>query len=197
MPSNQALVSALSAYRIQPSSTALVVRPTTLNVVTTASATGNPPAQAIMPTLAQVYPATNFKLQIILKRFNAPSISDEGICEALSAVPNAHISEAILTMPLDMEENSDDLRTYLYYYANMVFLRSNSFVFESTGRTCNVQPLSSDLDMEKNVVIVDGALAYHCPFTGEICVIIPRNVLHAPSMEHNLIPSFMMRDGGV
>ena len=68
VPRNQSLVSALSACSIQPSSTALLVRPPTPNTVATAGVTDNPPAQATISALAQTYPATNVKLQSILKK---------------------------------------------------------------------------------------------------------------------------------
>ena len=81
----------------------------------------------------------------------------------LSLVPNAHISEVILIPASDMEASSDDLRTELDSHAKMVVLGLNSFVFESTGRTFNVQPFSTNLGVAKHVPIVDGALAYDCP----------------------------------
>ena len=55
-----------------------------------------------------------------------------------SLVPNAHISEVILTLASDMEAFIDDPRTETDSHANIVVLGFNSFVFESTGRTCNV-----------------------------------------------------------
>ena len=44
-------------------------------------------------------------------------------------------------------------------HANMIVLRKDCFVFESTGKTCNVKPFSSDLGIAKNIPIVDAALA--------------------------------------
>ena len=54
-----------------------------------------------------------------------------------SLVPNAYISEVILTAASDMESSFDVPRTELDSHANMVVLGLNSFVFESTDRTCN------------------------------------------------------------
>ena len=114
-----------------------------------------------------------------------------------SLVPNTYISEVILTTASDMEASCDDPRTELDSHANMVVLGLNSFVFESTGRTCNVQPFSTDLGIVKDVPIVDGALAYDCPYSGIVYILLVRNALHVPSMDHNLIPPFIMRAGGV
>ena len=79
----------------------------------------------------------------------------------------------------------------------MVVLGKHAFIFESTGRTCSVRPFSSELGVANNVPIVDGAIAYDCPYTQETSILIVRNALHIPSMEHNLIPPFIMRAGGV
>ena len=186
VPGNQTLVSFLSASCPQPSLTALVVRPSAPNAATTAGVPVNPPTQATICTVAQTFPATNVKLQSI-----------EGSCVVSSLVPNAHISEVILTIASDMEASFDNPRTELDSHANMVVLGLNSFVFESTGKTCNVQPFSTELGIARDVPIVDGALAYDCSYSGIVYVLVVRNALHVPSMVHNLILPFIMRAGGV
>ena len=55
VPVNQDLVSALSACSIQPSSTALVVRPTAPNAVTTAGVAINPHVQATISVKMHAY----------------------------------------------------------------------------------------------------------------------------------------------
>ena len=79
----------------------------------------------------------------------------------------------------------------------MIVLGKECFIFESTGKTCNVEPFSAELGVASNVPIVDAALAYDCPFTNETYILIIRNALHIASMNHNLIPPFIMREGGV
>ena len=54
-----------------------------------------------------------------------------------------------------------------------------------------------ELGIVKDVTIVDGALAYDCPYSRQTYILIVRNALHIPSMENNLIPPFIMREGGV
>ena len=66
-------------------------------------------------------------------------------------VLNAHVSEVILTPTSDMEASSDDPRTTLDSHANMVVLGLNSVVFESTGRSFNVQPFTIGLVITKDV----------------------------------------------
>jgi len=60
-----------------------------------------------------------------------------------------------------------------------------------------LDPFSSELGIAKDVPIVDGALAYDYPFSGIVYILVVRNALHIPSMDHNLIPHFIMRAGGV
>ena len=94
-------------------------------------------------------------------------------------------------------EESSDLQTELDSHDNVVVLGSNSFFFESTDRTSNARPFTSDLGTAKNVMIVGGNLACHYPYSGEVYVLVIRNALHVPSMDHKLIPPFIMRYGGV
>ena len=96
-----------------------------------------------------------------------------------------------------MEASSYDPRTRLDSHANMVVLGLYSFVFESTGRTYNVQPFSTDLGIAKDIPIVDGALAYDFSHSGITYVLVVRNSLHVLSMNHDLIPSFITSAGGV
>ena len=79
----------------------------------------------------------------------------------------------------------------------MVVLGRDAFIFESTGRTCNVEPFSPDLGIAKNIPIVDAAIAYDCEITNETYILIITNALHIPSMNHNLLPPFILRQGGI
>ena len=79
----------------------------------------------------------------------------------------------------------------------MVFLGAHVLIFESTNRTCNVQPFDPSLGIALKIPIVDGAVVYKCPYTGEIYVLIVRNALYIPHLRNNLIPPFVMRSAGV
>ena len=68
-------------------------------------------------------------------------------------MPNFHIAEETLTPRSDVEESSNDPLMNLDSHANIVFLGSNSFVFESTKRIYNVQPFRIYLGVAKNVPI--------------------------------------------
>ena len=76
----------------------------------------------------------------------------------------------------------------------MVVLGKECFIFESTGKTCNVEPFSSELRIAENIPIVDAALAYDCPYTHETYILIVRDMLHIESMHDHLILPFIMRE---
>ena len=99
---------------------------------------------------------------------------------------------AIVSPALAGNTGASDLRTELDSHANMVVLGSHAFIFEGTGRTCNVHPFADELGVASNIPIVDGAIAYDCPYTRQTFILIVRNASYIKSMEHNLIPPFIM-----
>ena len=109
----------------------------------------------------------------------------------------AQIAATIATITARDEGDNEDPSTELYSHANMVVLCAHAFIFESTNRTCNVQPFDPSLGIVSKKPIADSAVLYKCPYTGEIYVLIVRNVLHIPHLRNNLIPPFVMRSSGV
>ena len=79
----------------------------------------------------------------------------------------------------------------------MAVLGTNCFVFEWSGKSCSVHPFTSTLGTAQNVPIVDAALTYDCPYIHKTYVLLLRNVLYMPDLHHNLLPPFLMRQGGV
>ena len=94
------------------------------------------------------------------------------------------------------DESSADPRSELDTHANMVVLGKNAYIFEQTGKTCDVKPFTDDLGIATNIPVVDGAIAYDCPYSRETFILILRNALYIKTMENNLIPPFIMRQGG-
>jgi hypothetical protein len=54
-----------------------------------------------------------------------------------------------------------------------------------------------DYEALTQVPIVDAAVLYKCPFSGNKHMLLVRNALHVPEMENNLIPPFVMREAGI
>ena len=47
------------------------------------------------------------------------------------------------------------------------------------------------------VPIVDAVLGYDCPISGKTTLLVTRNALFVESMDHNLIPPFIVREAGL
>ena len=109
----------------------------------------------------------------------------------------AEISATAGDLQMDDVEHSALPRSELDSHANMIVLGKHCFPFESTGRSCNVKPFSSELGIAENVPIIDGAIVYEDPYTGQAFILLIRNALYIPTMEINLIPPFILRAGGV
>ena len=44
---------------------------------------------------------------------------------------------------------------------------------------------------------MDSVVAYDCPYSGEVILLVARNALFIVSMDHNLVPPFIMRKAGL
>lgn len=81
-------------------------------------------------------------------------------CDQFS-FPNDHILHSVTAalQTIDIasatELSTADPRTELDSHANMIVLGKHAFVFEHTGRTCNVRPFTSELGVAPNVPIAD------------------------------------------
>ena len=80
----------------------------------------------------------------------------------------------------------------------MVVLGRNCFVFDGIhGKTCDVEPFDPSIGIAQKVPVVDAAISYDCPYLHQTFILIIRNALYIPSLEHNLIPPFIMREAGI
>ena len=56
---------------------------------------------------------------------------------------------------------------------------------------------SPDVGTISRVPIVDAVLGYDCPISGKMTLLVAKNALFVESMDHNLIPHFIMREAGL
>ena len=122
-------------------------------------------------------------------------------CGGVVAVPNRHsCSEisAIWATTADLGNNDGEgSTTQLDSHANMVVVGQQATVFGRSGKSADVRPFSSDCSKLESVPIVDAAVAYDCPYLMKTYLLSIRNALYVPSMTHNLIPPFIMREAGL
>ena len=90
----------------------------------------------------------------------------------------------------------EDSQTELDSHANMPVVGRHVEIISDTGRVAEVNPFTPDYQ-SMSVRIVDAAVRYQCPFSGTTHILIVRNALSVPSMQHNLLPPFILREAGV
>ena len=95
-----------------------------------------------------------------------------------------------------MEDVNKISRTELDSHANMPVIGRNAYILSKIGETVDVAPFTPDY-IPISVELVDAALKYECPYSGEVKILIIRRGLHVPSMTHNLLPPFMLREAGI
>ena len=134
--------------------------------------------------------------------------SDQQSCSAHVAaypMPNVHVSSSIGpiisastgTATVEDSDFATESRTELDSHANMCVVGRYATIVNTSGRHAEVNAFSPEIKSLHKVPIVDAAIAYDCPYSMKTFILIIRNALHVPSMDHNLIPPFVMREAGI
>ena len=100
------------------------------------------------------------------------------------------------TIKSDGDGERPESRTELDSHANMAVVGKHCYILSESGKTTDVQPFSPDYKA-MTCQIVDAAIQYDDPFTGQPYILVIRDALHVPTMGNNLIPPFMMREAGI
>ena len=87
--------------------------------------------------------------------------------------------------------------TELDSHANMVVLGNQGTTIQDTGKFSDVNTFAEDVGMMPRVPIVDSVVAYDCPYSVELILLVARNALFVMSMDHNFVPPFIMREAGL
>ena len=95
------------------------------------------------------------------------------------------------------KDDNVNATTDLDSHANMVVVGKQATIIQHSGRTVEVNAFADVCKKVENVPIVDAAVAYDCPYTMKTYILIMRNALYIPTMKHNLIPPFIMREAGL
>ena len=81
--------------------------------------------------------------------------------------PNDHVVGIIYGASFNNAESSEFEqypKSELDSHANMVILGRNCFIFEWSGRTCNVMSFTKTLGTVQHIPIIDAAITYDCPY---------------------------------
>jgi hypothetical protein len=89
------------------------------------------------------------------------------------------------------------LATELDSHANMAVAGSDYTIIAKSGNFLDVTPFSADLPVLQMVEIGDAMMAYDDPFTFITYLLVMKNALLIPSMDHNLIPPFLLQEAGL
>ena len=123
--------------------------------------------------------------------------SKEESCKSkLGKIKNNKVYSTILEGSVTMEDVNELSRTELDSHANMPVTGRNAYILSKLGETVDVAPFTPDYK-PISVELVDAVLKYECPYSGEVKILIIRRGLHVPSMTHNLLPPFMLREAGI
>ena len=83
------------------------------------------------------------------------------------------------------------------YHANMVVIGGEITTIQQTGKFSDVNAFAADFSMMPRVLIVDVAIAYDFPHSGEVFLIVAKKSLYIKSMDHNLVPLFITQESGL
>ena len=87
--------------------------------------------------------------------------------------------------------------TKLDSHANMAVVGFDCTVIATSGCYATVTPFSSNLPSMDMVEIGDVAIAYDNPISLQAYLLVMRNALLIPMMDHNLIPPFLIWMAGL
>ena len=104
---------------------------------------------------------------------------------------------ALITDAQSDPQDSIDSRSELDNHAKMNVVGSECVVFDDTGKTCTVNYFAKSAGNLDDVKIFDAAVAYDCPYKCKTYILLMIIILHVPELRNNLIPPFIMREGGI
>ena len=112
--------------------------------------------------------------------------------------PNGHLIGRMMTYISSSGDNvCFESSTELDSHTNMVVIGKQVFIFIHSGQYENVRAFTDEVKGITEVSIVDAVIAYDCPQSGQTYLLVVRNSLCVPSMEHNLMPPFILREAGL
>ena len=88
-------------------------------------------------------------------------------------------------------------RTDLDRHEHMVLVGKNCTVLNKTGRHAEVALFTSDYESLHKVSIVDSVIEHDDKCSEETRLLVFYGALLVPSMDHNLVPPFILNESGL
>ena len=169
------------------------------HLISMTAAVAIPPTKSPITTM-QGAQAASLTVKVILKKkcdkgwILANPHQDWSPSDDSNFTPNAHLCEIFANIwNVTVGYGDHDSTNELDSNANMAVVGAQCAIISLTGLHVNVAAYSPDLPC-KIMEIVDAAIAYDCPYTLKTTILVIRNSLHIPEMNHNLISPFILRE---
>ena len=94
------------------------------------------------------------------------------------------------------EGHNSESRMELDSHANMAVVGRHAYTLADAGKTVEVSPFTPAYNSIR-AKLIDAAVQYQCPFSGEEYIFVIRDAIQMPSMDHSLVPPFMLREAGI
>ena len=86
--------------------------------------------------------------------------------------------------------------SHLDSHANMIVFGKYCLIISKSGKEAIINDFTDQVGTI-SLPIVYSAVEYDCPWSQTTYILISRNILSVPSMEHNLIPPFILLEAGL
>ena len=81
---------------------------------------------------------------------------------------------------------------HLDSHANMIVCGKEVYIISRLGQVAEVNAFAKECGVLQ-IQIVDAAVVFEDPYDGDIYFLVLQNALYVESMDHHLIPPFIMR----
>ena len=75
----------------------------------------------------------------------------------------------------------------------MIVCRREVYIISRSGQVAEVNAFAKECGVLQ-ILIIDAVVVFEDPYNGEIYFLVMHNALYVESMDHHLIPPFIMRE---
>ena len=109
---------------------------------------------------------------------------------------NQHIS-SIIASSLNENKEVEQGVSRIDSHANMIVIGKHCHIISKSGLTADVTTCSQEFGCILELSIVDTLIVHKFPYAAKLYFLVARKGLYVESMNHNLIPRFILRESGL